>query len=189
MTIPRRSMQWARISTFSSSALVSQGSEPRATCFGSGQKRPSPSSKRVTRLGAPGTFFAIRAFARTRICRHSAMRFVPGTIQRRSPTARRFCAISPKPRERTASTAGSVLATKLCGRRGGRRTLDGASTSTVPAAKSSSTRVIFSSYARATTNTRKATRRAGRAWRDSPAASCIRRRGPKTCVTTASGSW
>ena len=30
--------------------------------------------------------------------------------------------------------------------------------------------------------------RAGQAWRDSPAASCIRRGGPKTCVTTASGS-
>ena len=42
----------------------------------------------------------------------------------------------------------------------------------------------FSSCARAITNMRKATRQAGQAWSDSPGASCIRRSGPKTCVTT-----
>ena len=47
----------------------------------------------------------------------------------------------------------------------------------------------FSSCARAITNTRKATSQAGQAWRNSPAASCIRRNGPKTCTTTASGWW
>ena len=188
MTIPRRSTLRARISTFSSSALASQELERPAISFGSGQERPLPSSKRETRSGAPGTFFAIRAFARTRICRHSATRFVHGTIRKRSPTAPRFCAIWPKPRKPMASIATFVSASRSCGRRGGPRTLAGRSTLTVRTARSSGSPATFSSCARATTNMRKATRQAGQAWRDLPAASCIRRSGLKTCITTASGS-
>ena len=89
----------ARISMFSSSAPASPESEPPAISSESAQKPRSPSSKRETRSGAPGTFFAIQAFARIRICRHSATRFVRGTVRKRSPMALRFCAIWPKQRK------------------------------------------------------------------------------------------
>ena len=119
MTIPRPSTLWARISTFSSSAVASQELEQPATWFESDGRQRSPSSKRETRSGAPGTFFAIRAFAQTRICRHSAMRFVHGTMRKRSLMAPRFCAISRKQRRPMASIATFVSASRLCGRRGG----------------------------------------------------------------------
>ena len=158
MTIPRRAALRVRISTFLSSAPVCPESERPAISFGSGRGRRSRSSKRVTRSGAPGIFFAIRAFARTRICRLSATRSVHGTIRQRSPTAPRSCAISPKRRKPMASIATFVSASRSCGRRGGPRTLAGRSTLTVQTARSSSSPATFSSCARATTNMRKATR-------------------------------
>ena len=188
MTIPRRSTLRVRISTFLSSAPASRESEQPAIWCESGREPRSPSSKRVTRSAAPGIFFAIRAFARTRICRLSATRSVHGTIRRRSLTAPRSCAISLKRRKPTASIAIFVSASRSCGRRGGPRTLAGRSKLTVQTARSSNSPATFSSCARAITNMRKATRRPGQAWSDSPAALCIRRNGPTTCATTASGS-
>ena len=114
-TEPSSASAEARISTFSSLAPACPESERPAISYESGQERPSPFSKRETRSGAPGIFFAIRAFARTRICRHSVMRFVHGNIRKRSPMARRFCAIWPKPRKLMASIANSF---RPQGRRG-----------------------------------------------------------------------
>ena len=151
------------------------------------RRRPSPSSRRGTQSGAPGTCSAIRASARTPTCRHSATPFAPGTTRGRSPMVRQFCAIWPKPPRNTASIEGSVSATGSFERPGDRRTRAGRWTSEARAARSCGSRAIFSFCAQAITNMRKAICRAGPAWRDSPAASFIRRSGPKTCVTTASG--
>ena len=188
MTIPRRSTLLVRISTFLSSAQVCPESEQPAILFGSARGRRSRSSKRVTRSGAPGIFFAIRAFVRTRICRLSATRSVHGTIRQRSPTAPRSCTISLKRRKPMASIATFASASRSCGRRGGPRTLAGRSALPAQTARSSNSPATFSSCARAITNMRKATRQAGQAWSDSPAALCIRKSGPKACATTASGS-
>jgi hypothetical protein len=188
MTIPRRSALRVRTSTFLSSAPVCLESEQPAILFGSGRRRLLPSSKREMRSGAPGTFFAIRAFVPTRICRRSATRFFPGTIRRRSLTDPRSCAISLKRRKPIASIATFVSGSKSCGRRGGPRTLAGRSTSMAPTARSSDSLATSSSCARVTTSMRRATRQIGQARRSSLAASCIRRSGLTTCATTASGS-
>ena len=183
----RRSMLGVRISTSSSSAPASQGSAQPAISCENGQKRVRHPRGEKRDRRAPGICFAIRAFARIRICRLSATRFVRGRIRTRSPMAPRFCAIWTRPRKPSASTATFVSASGRRGRRGDRRMLAGRSTWRVQTARRSRSRATFSSFARAITNMRKAIRQAGQARSVSLAASCIRRTGPKTCVTTASG--
>ena len=92
-----------------------RGSAQPAIWFVSGRRRFSPSSKRETRSGAPGTCSAIRASARIPTCRHSATPFARGTTRGRSPTVRQFCAISPKPRGSTASIARIRFGHKVVG--------------------------------------------------------------------------
>ena len=186
---PRKPAPPTPISTCSLSARVSRESGRPATWFASGRRPPSPSSKRVRRSGEPGTCSAIPASARIRTCRLSAMLFDRGAMRGRSPMARQFYAISPTPRRNTASIEGSASDKRWSERPGDPRTRAGRWTSEQAAARRCGCRAIFSFCARATTNTRKAICRAGRGWKDSPAASFIRRNGPKTCATQASGWW
>ena len=176
----------APTSTSSSSAPGSRGSARPAIWSASGRGRVSSSLKRATRSGAPGTCSAIPAYARIRTCRRSATPFARGTTRRRSPTVRQFLRyLAETAREYGVDRAirfGHKVVQRFLAIGG--RALDAGRERS--GRGDSAVLVQFSFLCAGYYEYAEGYMPAGRAWRDSPAASFIRSSGPKTCATKAS---